>query len=178
MTKLRKYLGLALYLYAAFYLWTFDLSGDFARLWVTLQEPSVLMVFSFLGLYPMAYALYFLRSPMVQRHGVKASVFGAFFLGAFALEWLMMRPLDETLNEPSRWMKLTAFSLMLFTVLMTLYGVIFGSFSAYWEAFQTVAFVHIMTLDFLVLSLWAWTLKWPDSKLKAVPVIGLLSASS
>lgn len=177
MTKLRRILGLALYCYAAFYLWTFDLSGDFVRLWMALEEPSVLMIFSFLGVYPMAYALYFLRSPMVKKHGVKASLLGAFFLGAFSLEWIMMRPLDETLEKPSRWMQITAFSMIVFTVLMTFYGVLFGSFSAYWEAFQSVAFVHIMTLDFLVLTLWSWTLKWPNSKIKFVPLIGLLKTS-
>ncbi len=89
----------------------------------------------------------------------------------------MMRPLDETLEKPSRWMQLTAYSTIVFTALMTFYGVFFGSFSAYWEAFQSVAFIHIMTLDFLVLTIWSWTLKWPNSKIKIVPMIGLLKTS-
>lgn len=67
---------------------------------------------------------------------------------------------------------------MVSTVLLLIFGLVFGSAQAYVEAFQTVAFVHTMTLDFIVLTLWSWTLKQPQDLSKFIPLIGLFKASS
>lgn len=91
----RRLSGLVLYVYTLFFLVRFDLTGDIARLLEALQEPSVLKVFSFLGLYPLAYLLYLKRSPSSRQWRVKIAVLLSFFLGAFALEWVMIKRLKS-----------------------------------------------------------------------------------
>ncbi len=177
MTRLRWISGGLLYLYTVLYLSRFDLTGDLGRLIEALSEPSVLMVFSFLGLYPLAYTLYVLRSPSIRHLRVKLALVLSFFLGAFALEWVMLKPLDETLSKPSFHRRIAAWTGLVLTLILFVYGVFFGQFEAYLEAFQTVAFVHIMTLDFVVLTLWTWTLKEPKGLMKWIPLVGLFKAS-
>ncbi|QCT01052.1 hypothetical protein E6C60_0328 [Paenibacillus algicola] len=132
---------------------------------ITLQskEPSLMALFSMLGLFPIAFACLLLRS---DRGTLPAWPFSlaAFGLGAFALIPYYVLQGEERQssfrkNRAPRWVQGLAGSgwflwlLIAGTLAVIGWGLTQGSMEAYQAAFQSSQFVHVMSLDFLVLTL-------------------------
>ncbi|UPK46304.1 hypothetical protein [Paenibacillus pabuli] len=141
---------------------------------VTLQskEPWLLTVFSWLGIYPVIFAcLLFRKSAKARGTCVPAWPFVllSFGLGAFAL--LPYFAWSSSTNSGLRYErlsfgsqhesgigrvaahKLTHVVLLLLTLGTGFYAVTQGHPDVYMEAFRESSFVHIMTMDFVILTL-------------------------
>ncbi|GGO06506.1 hypothetical protein [Saccharibacillus kuerlensis] len=166
----------------------------FGRL-LTLQadEPSLLAMFTLLGLFPMTYACLLLRH---DDRGVPAWPFVllSFGLGIFAL--LPYYILTSHTHAGSHDLRLsegirrTAESqvthgiLFLLTLVVMGWGLLAGDLGVYMEAFHTSQFVHIMTIDFFLLTLLSAYAIYTGSRrrwmpqaialLGFIPILGLL----
>lgn len=141
---------------------------------VTLQskEPWLLTVFSWLGIFPAIFACLLLRrSGKARESRVPAWPFVllSFGLGAFALlpyfawssqthrgsgyEQLSFARQRESGIGRVAAHKLTHMVLLLLTLGTGFYAVTQGNPDVYMEAFRESSFVHIMTIDFVILTL-------------------------
>ncbi|ELK48482.1 hypothetical protein [Halobacillus sp. BAB-2008] len=154
-------------------------------------DPSLLMVFSFLGIYAMIFAALLLEEDD-SKVPAWPFVIASFFLGAFALlpYFLFASGRAEgRIRIPNRLIQLLhskAFLLLLGTgtTALFLYGVSAGDFELYGKAFRTSQFVHIMTVDFIVLTLLSvYLIYWKERRhgsenmrhwIGMVPMIGAL----
>ncbi|PQP80687.1 hypothetical protein C0Q44_25980 [Paenibacillus sp. PCH8] len=141
---------------------------------VTMQskEPWLLTVFSWLGIFPAVYACMLLRTSAKERSArVRAWPFVllSFGLGAFAL--LPYYAWSSSKNRGSGYErlhfgrqresgfgriaanKLTHIILLLLTLGTAFYAVTQGHPDVFMEAFKQSSFVHIMTIDFIILTL-------------------------
>ncbi|WP_458126429.1 hypothetical protein [Paenibacillus sp. Z3-2] len=141
---------------------------------ITLQskEPWLLTAFSWLGIFPAVYACMLLRTSAKERSGrVPAWPFVvlSFGLGAFALlpyyAWSSSayrssgyaslhfgRQRESGIGRVAAH-KLTHVILLLLTLGTAFYAVKQGHPDVYMEAFKQSSFVHIMTIDFVLLTL-------------------------
>lgn len=161
---------------------------------ITMDEPDafLLMVFSFLGIYPVAFAALVLGEDD-SRVPLWPFVTGAFMLGAFALMpyfFLSKARKTRKVRTPG-WMRkglhsrFLLFLLMAGTISLFCYGMVQGSFSSYIQAYQASQFVHIMTIDFFVLTaLSVFVIYWRERRhgrsnglhwLGCVPIVGILA---
>ncbi|MFD1888169.1 hypothetical protein [Paenibacillus wenxiniae] len=183
--------------YALFF--TPDTGGadPYLRSLLTLQskEPSLMAMFSLLGLYPLSYACLLLRGDD-RRVPAWPFVLGSFALGAFALlpyfiltasgRWAEHRPRIRTARSIRGSVEgaATHWILLLITVGVIAYGWIGGHSVAYAQAFNSSSFVHTMTIDFVVLTLLSVYAIHQDQRVTRqpagimwiglIPVIGLL----
>lgn len=172
---------------------------------ITLQskEPWLLTVFSWLGIFPAVFACLLLRTSAKSRRdriSVWPFVLLSFGLGAFALlpyfAWssathrasgfggLSFGSHRESRIGRVAAHKLTHVVLLLLTLGTAFYAVTQGHPDVYMEAFRTSFFVHIMTIDFMVLTLLSVIALYGDasgsrrSRVWAVagviPLVGLL----
>ncbi|MCA0971108.1 hypothetical protein LCM20_10940 [Halobacillus litoralis] len=161
---------------------------------VTMDDPDplLLMVFSLLGVYPMAFALILLGEDD-SALPVWPFVIGSFGLGAFALMpyfFLSRGDRKRNVRTPKSVQNLiqsTLFKALLFAgaIALFVYGFSQGDASLYARAFQSSQFVHVMTVDFFVLTaLSVFVIFWKEGKRERVnqrhwmgiiPVIGLLA---
>ncbi|OMF67316.1 hypothetical protein MKY66_11560 [Paenibacillus sp. FSL R5-0766] len=141
---------------------------------ITMQskEPWLLTAFSWLGIFPAVYACMLLRTSAKERGGRVPAwpfVILSFGLGAFAL--LPYYAWSSSANRASGYgslhfgrqresgigrvaaHKLTHVILLLLTLGTAFYAVTQGHPDVYMEAFNQSAFVHIMTIDFVLLTL-------------------------
>lgn len=135
---------------------------DYFMQLITFQslDPLLVAVFSLLGVYPLVFAILLLEN---DKSSIPAWPFslGAFFLGAFSLlpyfafhndfEQIKRnrtsKKLYSLLRKPSLILILGGITIALF-----LYGTLLGNVGEYAHAFQTSRFVHVMTIDFVVLT--------------------------
>jgi hypothetical protein len=141
---------------------------------ITLQskEPWLLTVFSWLGIFPAVYACMLLRTSARERNGRVPTwpfVLLSFGLGVFAL--LPYYAWSSSTNRASGYHsfhfgrqresgigrvaahKLTHVILLLMALGTAFYAVTQGHPDVYMEAFKQSSFVHIMTIDFVLLTL-------------------------
>lgn len=138
------------------------------------DEPWLLTVFSWLGIFPAVYACLLLRKSVEARENERTPawpfVLFSFGLGAFALlpyyAWNSNLPKRHTYNDvPSAKQqskpsisrvtahKLTHSVLLVLTLGTAYYAITKGNTERFVEAFNQSSFVHIMTIDFVVLTL-------------------------
>ncbi|WP_127536213.1 hypothetical protein [Paenibacillus illinoisensis] len=141
---------------------------------ITLQskEAWLMTVFSWLGIFPAIFACLLLKTPANERGSrvpVWPFVLLSFGLGAFALLPYFARSSPKRSRRGREHLhfgyrrssiigriaghKLTHGILLLLTVGTACYGFIQGHPAVYMEAFRQSSFVHIMTIDFVVLTL-------------------------
>ncbi|RSK26776.1 hypothetical protein EJF36_07820 [Bacillus sp. HMF5848] len=123
------------------------------------DEPLVLLMFMYLGIWPVTLVLLLLHE---DRNAVPAwpFVIASFFLGAFSiLPYLFLRNEKQQIkNRTPAWVLRGVLSTRVVAVLLvivvstTVFYSLNGSISAYIEVFMNSQFVHIMTIDFFVLS--------------------------
>lgn len=119
-------------------------------------DTLVSIVFSMLGVFPMLY-LIILFSFKKQRLHVYILFFLGFMLGGFVLLPALMT-LNPIYKKDNRPLKLLSILLPIVLILMLLIGIVLGSSQVYLHAFLTNRFVHIMTIDLIVLILTPYVL--------------------
>ncbi|WLR57905.1 hypothetical protein [Guptibacillus hwajinpoensis] len=121
-------------------------------------DPSLLAMFSLLGVFPAVFAILLLRD---DSGSVPAWPFvvGSFLLGAFSLlPYFILNKNKErsnrTPNKVRRFLQLRGLSIVLIGLAFGLmvYGLLAGDATIYQKAFLESNFVHVMTIDFLVLT--------------------------
>ncbi|MGR9048690.1 hypothetical protein ACQ4XT_08680 [Halobacillus faecis] len=160
---------------------------------LTMDEPDpfLLMVFSFLGIYP----LVFVALLIGEDHGrlpLWPFLLGMFMLGAFALMpyFFLSKAREIKRGRIPDWFvkifhtRFFIFVLMAVTAVLLWHGLGNGDDQAYWRAFQTSNFVHVMTIDFMVLTLLSiFVIYWKERRdgrathrhwMGAIPIFGAL----
>lgn len=124
-------------------------------------NPALVAVFNLMGLVPLLY--WFLLIP--DSHGQKLPAWpfglGMLAVGAFALlpYLILRRPHDDWPDRKTGWAvrvfdsRWLALPVVLGILGLIVWGIGAGDWDAYWEQWRTVRFVHVMTLDFVLLSL-------------------------
>jgi hypothetical protein len=127
-------------------------------------NPAIVALFNLMGIWPMAYACLALIDGIDQKIPAWPFVAGSFAVGAFALlPYLALRealpkPHSFTFSGPkskllsvleSPW---TGRALVLGSVGLLGYGLLQGNWSDFAQQWQTNQFIHVMSLDFCMLS--------------------------
>ncbi|MGD1853703.1 MAG: DUF2834 domain-containing protein [Leptolyngbyaceae cyanobacterium] len=138
-------------------------------------NPMVVVLFNLMGLWPVVYASLALSDGRDQAVSAWPFVVGSFGLGAFALmPYLALRertchqlyrPADTTLLRGlNHW--LVGLGVAIATVLLIIYGFSQGYSSDTWQdflqQFSSSQFIHVMSLDFCMLTLLTPSLLWDD----------------
>ena len=121
-------------------------------------NPSILAVFNAMGIWPMVYACVALIDGRGQRILAWPFVILSFGVGAFALlPYLALRQPNPKFTGPktlfirlidSRWVG----GLLLVGAIAVLgFGLIYGDWADFWQQWQTSRFIHVMTIDFVML---------------------------
>ena len=154
-------------------------------------DPFLLMVFSFLGIYPLVFSALLLGEDD-SRLPLWPFVLGMFMFGAFALMpyFFLSKGTHKGKGRAPRWLLKGLYSRIFYMLLITgtvalfLYGMTQGNFKLYLEAFQISQFVHVMTIDFVVLTILSiYVMYWKECRngrsnqkhwLGIVPILGAL----
>jgi hypothetical protein len=139
---------------------TFNLIVDLASGNWNRINPLIIALFNVMGVLPAIYACFLLFDGRGQKISAFPFVTVSFGVGAFAiLPYLALRQpnpnwkgqknlLLEILDSP-----LTGLLLALATIILIASGLFFGNWADYWSQFQSDRFIHVMSLDFCLLSL-------------------------
>lgn len=147
---------------------------------LTLQsdEPSLLAMFTLLGLFPMTFAC------MLLRHDDRKVPAWPFVLLSFGLGIFALLPyfiltsathagshdlrLSEKLRRTAE-SQTTHGILFVLTLLVMGWGLLAGDLNAYGEAFRTSRFVNVMTIDFVLLTLLSVYAIYTGSRRRSLP---------
>jgi hypothetical protein len=191
----RRYIFLALWAAFVLYAWLIAPSGNegYLQQLMTMEDPDplLLMVFSLLGIYPAVFAIIILSHDN-SRFPAWPFVVGSFMLGAFALMpyFFLSNTKDHRPNRMPSWLQkllestLVHLLLLLGSLVLIFNGFLKGDFSLYSQAFEISQFVHVMTIDFFVLTgLSIYVIGWDQEKrggkrywswIGMIPILGVL----
>ncbi|WP_448379823.1 DUF2834 domain-containing protein [Gloeomargarita sp.] len=137
---------------------TWDLIQRLIRFDVAGVNPLVVALFNLMGVWPGIYAAVLLTDGRGQKIPAWPFVAGSFALGAFALlpYLALRRPFPRWHGPVSPVLRLWNSRILgavwlLLSVGFLAYGLVWGSWADWWQAFQTSRFIHVMSLDFLLL---------------------------
>ena len=128
-------------------------SGEFRTI-----NPLVFSTFNLLGVWPMVYAVLVLEEAKIQPFPVWPFILLSFFMGGFIyLVYFGFRKSDTVLRPQTKLQKRietrkNMVLLSLVGVSLVLYGLIYGDWSEFTNSFQTNGLVHIMSIDFVLIS--------------------------
>lgn len=139
---------------------TLDLIGRLIRgPWQGIN-PLVIALFNLMGIWPFIYTAVVLVDGRGQKLPGWLFAAGGFLLGAFALiPYLALRRPNPTFQGPLDWglriweWRGTGILLLLATVGLVGYGVTQGNWADFWHQWQTRRFIHLMSIDFCLLTL-------------------------
>jgi len=163
MTKrlLYVYIPFVIYTFISFFN-TYPLDIDLMSLFTFQGDLLLAMVFNMLGVFPilfLSYVLSFEKQPLYVY-----ILFGmGFFFGGFVLLPALMT-LKPKRKVISKTLTVSYIVLPILLLLMLIAGILFGDITFYMDAFLHNQFVHIMTIDLLVLILTPYVLgyvHWP-----------------
>ena len=133
-------------------------------------NPLVVSLFDLMGILPVTYACLLLFDGRGQKIPAWIFVIGSFGLGAFALlPYLALRESNTVWDgDKNRLLKIlespiTGIALMLGAIALIGSGIIYGDWADFVFQWQTNQFIHVMSLDFCLLSLLFPTLIKDDS---------------
>ena len=133
-------------------------------------NPLVVSLFDLMGILPAIYACLLLFDGRGQKIPAWIFVIGSFGLGAFALlPYLALRESNTVWDgDKNRLLKIlespiTGIALMLGAIALIGSGIIYGDWADFVFQWQTNQFIHVMSLDFCLLSLLFPTLIKDDS---------------
>lgn len=151
-----------LFISYSFFLAPVDGNEGYLTEFLTLNapDPLLLAVFSLLGVYPAVFSILLLEN---DKATIPAWPFalGSFLLGAFSLLPYFIFHKDRKGVQRNRTsVRLQAIvnssslqlALLTITIFLMVYGLFFGSLETYSQAFYESRLVHVMTIDFLVLT--------------------------
>jgi hypothetical protein len=170
---------------------TFDLirrlsTGDWNGI-----NPAIIAIFNALGIWPMVYACVVLMDGQGQKLPAWPFVVVSFGVGAFAmLPYLALRKVNPTFSGhktlllklvDSRWLGAL---LCVGSIAVLGFGLLNGNWSDFWQQWRTSRFIHVMTLDFILLWLLFptllqddmarrnWQQPWVYAVVLALPLVG------
>ncbi|MEM9807405.1 MAG: DUF2834 domain-containing protein [Cyanobacteria bacterium P01_D01_bin.56] len=145
-------------------------------------NPMVVVLFNLMGLWPVVYAALALTDGRDQTIPAWPFVIGSFALGAFALmpylalrkstTHLPYRPADTALLK---WLnhRLVGIGIVIATLLLVAYGLTqaegYKTVQDFYMQFATSQFIHVMSLDFCMLTLLTPSIMWDDMSRRQVP---------
>jgi hypothetical protein len=154
-------------------------------------NPAILAIFNAMGIWPMVYACIALMDGQGQRIPAWPFVILSFGIGAFALlPYLALRQPNSHFSGPktallrlvdSRWLGLL---LLIGATAVLGFGLLYGDWADFWQQWQTSRFIHVMTLDFVLLWLLFpallqddmsrrnWQQFWMYGVVLALPLVG------
>ncbi|MGP1386237.1 MAG: DUF2834 domain-containing protein [Thainema sp.] len=139
---------------------TFDLilrlsTGDWQGI-----NPLIIALFNLMGIWPMIYACLLLADGRNQKLWAWPFLIGSFGLGAFTLlPYLALRQPNPMFTGSKNWLirildaRITGVLLAVGAIALLIYGFSQGNWSDYIYEWQTRRFVHVMSLDFVLLCL-------------------------
>ncbi|MDM7327056.1 MAG: DUF2834 domain-containing protein [Thermosynechococcus sp. Uc] len=123
-------------------------------------NPLIVSLFNLMGVWPLIYTALLVVDGQEQRFLAWPFAVFSFAVGAFALlpYFILRQPAPIFTGEINRGVRLwesriTATGIGLLAVGFLSYGLIAGNWADFWQQWQTSRFVHVMTLDFCLLSL-------------------------
>jgi len=128
-------------------------SGDWAGI-----NPLIVALFNLMGLWPLIYAGFLYSDGRGQRVRAFPFAIASFAVGAFALlPYLALRQPNPRFTGPQdRWLRLhnsrwLGVGLSLGAIALLAYGLGQGDWADFAQQWQTSRFIHVMSLDFLLL---------------------------
>jgi hypothetical protein len=122
-------------------------------------NPLVVNLFNIMGVLPLMYACVLYTDGRGQKLPAWAFVGGSFALGAFALmPYLILREPNPSFVGPKNWIikfwdsRWTALGIAAAAVTLLTLGVSQGDWADFGAQWQTSRFIHVMSLDFCLLS--------------------------
>lgn len=158
---------------------TFDLikrlsTGQWAGI-----NPLIVALFNLMGVWPMIYAAVMLVDGCGQKLSAWPFVVGAFGVGAFAvLPYLALRQPSPSFSGPKTAVlrlvesRLLGTGLFLGSLALMVYGLGWGDWADFMRQWQSDRFIHVMSLDFCLLSLLFPALLADDKARRAQPSVG------
>ncbi|MCF4966961.1 DUF2834 domain-containing protein [Nostoc sp. CMAA1605] len=123
-------------------------------------NPLVIALFNLMGIWPMVYSAVLFVDGRGQKIAAWPFAAASFAVGAFALlPYLALRePHPQFTGQKDALIKrldsrLTGIFLTLTAAILVAYGLIAGDWSNFLQQWQTSRFIHVMSLDFCLLSL-------------------------
>ena len=123
-------------------------------------NPLIIALFNLMGIWPAIYAGVLLADGQQQPLKAFPFVIASLALGAFALlPYLAFRqPHTQLIGEKDRVLQffdssLLGFLLSVLTIIFLFYGLVEGNWSDFIAQWQTNRFIHVMSLDFVLLCL-------------------------
>ncbi len=121
-------------------------------------NPSILAIFNAMGIWPMVYACVALLDGQGQRIPAWPFVLLSFGVGAFALlPYLALRQPNPEFTGPKTLLLRLVDSrsvgglLLLGAIAVLGFGLLYGDWADFWQQWQTSRFIHVMTIDFVLL---------------------------
>ena len=123
-------------------------------------NPIVVAIFWLLGVWPMIFACLMFFDGRMQKFRAWPYFIGSNGTGVMCLlPYLFLRDRNqEFFGGNDKWLRIldrrsTGVTLLLITIALFAYAIIFGDWADYFQQFQTRHFVHLITLDFFVMCL-------------------------
>jgi hypothetical protein len=144
---------------------TLDLIKRLSTMDVAGINPLIVYLFNIMGILPLMYCCFLYADGRGQKLPAWAFATGSFFLGAFALlPYLALRQDNPSFVGPKNWVvklwdsRLTAIVIAIAAVTLLTLGLTQGDWADFSQRWQTSKFIHVMSLDFCMLSLLVPTL--------------------
>lgn len=151
-----------LFICYALFLTPVEVDGGYVASLIALDEPEPLVIalLFMLGVWPIVFGLLLLENDQATISALPY-VICSFLLGAFALlpYFIFHRDLRSRENRTSQRVQemiqnpFFPFALLIFSMIFVVYGLVYGNFAVYEAAFYSTRIVHVMTLNFVVLTL-------------------------
>lgn len=177
---MRKYILVAyalLIFYTLVHLLTNFMNQDILIQILNMQaDPLIFAVFNLLGIFPFAFlVLAFATSKLNKLDYIPLLL--AFGLGGFANAPFFIYKDIKKMHYVKYFRTLSIIGIIM-TIITILSGLIFGSFTTYYDTFLSDSFIHIMTIDFIFMVVVSPLILKPVSKyhlLGLLPIIGILA---
>ncbi len=122
-------------------------------------NPLIFSTFNLLGVWPMIYAVLVLEEAEAQSFPVWPFILLSFFMGGFVylVYYSLRSPVYTQRNQTGIQKQIEKQRNMILLLIVGLslvfYGLIYGDWIRYLQSFQTNGLVHIMSIDFMLISL-------------------------
>lgn len=139
---------------------TFELIQRLSQFDVAGINPLIVYLFNLMGVLPMMYSCVLYADGHEQKLPAWPFVIGSFFLGAFALlPYFGLRQSNPQFVGQKNWYlkiwdsRVTAALVVIAAIILLFLGVTQGDWSDFVQQWQSNRFIHVMSLDFCMLSL-------------------------
>jgi len=139
---------------------TVVLIGNLINMQLNAINPLVVALFNLMGIFPMLYGCLMFTDGRGQKLPAWLFVIASFAVGAFAiLPYLAWRSPNPHFSGKKGWglviweSRLTGIVLLAGAIGLLYYGITQGNWADFVQQWQTSRFIHVMSLDFLMLCL-------------------------